>query len=471
LETGSSPASRLAASWKAALLSLRQATSWKAASLSFLWPGLGQFYVGRRRAAAVFAVPMLVPLLLLIWELSQGLVVIAFSLLNALYALAALLLVLAVGVWRAASLLHAFAAGKPGLRQAGRAQGGILAALLVGVFVMHTIPAYYAWSFVSADLEVVKPIDSGWQPEETPDPSALPVLTTLEPGDTSAPEYLLPGNPDRVTVLLTGIDFGAGRTHALNDSMIVLSVQMKTKEVSMVSVPRDTTMFPLYWTRATLGPRFKLNALSTGVANNWFVSPDPPMTTLQKEIGYLMGVKVDYYMAMDLEGFVKMVDLAGGVDVNNPKHFYDPLQKTDWPAGILHLDGETALLYVRSRYADSDYRRSARQQEVLVSLGRKLSSPAMLVELPKFLDLAGDTIRTDFPLDNARGLAEFAQTVPPEAITKCVLGPPYSWHPDSSETRGLWTSRLNMNLVAELSVSLYGQDSAYYGKYEPKPCA
>jgi LCP family protein required for cell wall assembly len=274
-----------------------------------------------------------------------------------------------------------------------------------------------------------------------------------------------------VTVLLTGVDFGSGRRHSLNDSMIVLSVEMKTKKVSMVSVPRDTTEFPLYWRRATLGPKFKLNALSTGVANGWFVSPDPPMTTLQKEIAYLLGVKVDYYMALDLEGFVKMVDLAGGVDVVNPKHFYDPLQKTDWPAGNLHLTGERALLYVRSRYADSDYRRSSRQQEVLVSLGRKLTTPAMLVDLPRFLDLASTTIRTDFPLDNARGLAEFAQTVPPEAIIKCVLGPPYSYFPGTSETGGLWTSRLNMNLVASLSVDLYGQDSAYYGKYKPAPCA
>jgi LCP family protein required for cell wall assembly len=398
--------------------------------------------------------------------------VVAFSLLNAAYALAVLVLAVMAGLWRAASIVHAYAVGSSNARRPTRLEAGVVGALLAGVLIMHTVPAYYAWSFFVADTQFSKPIDQGdWQPVETPDPSALPVLTTIDPSQSPAPEYLLPGNPDRVTVLLTGIDFGPGRTHALNDSMIVLSVQLKTKQVSLVSVPRDTTMFPLYWTRATLGPKFKLNALSTGVANKWFTSPDSPMATLENEIGYIMGVKIDYYMAMDLQGFVKMVDLAGGVDVVNPKAFYDPLQKTSWPAGKLHLDGEKALLYVRSRYADSDYRRSARQQEVLVSLGRKLSSPSMLVELPKFLDLAGSAIRTDFPLDNARSLAEFAQSVPPEAITKCVLGPPYSWHPDSAETGGLWTSRLNMDLVASLSVYLYGQDSAYYEHYKPAPCA
>ena len=96
------------------------------------------------------------------------------------------------------------------------------------------------------------------------------------------------------------------------------------------------------------------------------------------------------------------------------------------------------------------------------TLNKFLASDALDAKFAKYVVLLEAT---------PRGLAEFAQTVPLEAITKCVLGPPYSWHPDSSETRGLWTSRLDMVRVASLSVYLYGEDSAYAAHYKPAPCA
>lgn len=429
-------------------------------------------YVGRRRAAAFFAIPAFVVALLALRELLQGPVVFALSMLSAGYALSVVLVVLLSGAWRAWSILHADAVRTPRLRPLTRAQGGMLAGLLVAVLAMHAIPAYYAWSVYQADTQFSKPIasDATWQPVETPDPSDLPVLTTPSAGESLGPVTTPPSNPHRVTILLTGIDFGPGRTHSLNDTMILVSVDMDTKKGSMVSVPRDTTMFQLYWNHGTLGPTFKLNTLPTGVRNKWFVSPDSPMTTLEKELGYIMGIQVDYYMAIDLTGFQKMVDMAGGVDVVNPKAFYDPLQNTRWAAGPLHLDGSQALLYVRSRYADSDYLRSARQQDVLVALEKKLITPGMLVQLPRFLDLAGTTIRTDYPLDKAKDMAAFAGGLPSDAISRCVLGPPYSYHPDSSTTRGVWTSRLDMTRVAALSVYMYGHDSAYYGKAKPAAC-
>jgi hypothetical protein len=129
------------------------------------------------------------------------------------------------------------------------------------------------------------------------------------------------------------------------------------------------------------------------------------------------------------------------------------------------------MRYVRSREnGGSDYLRSSRQQDVLIALEHKLTSPDMLTALPTLLSLAGKYIATDFPLKTARNYVKVGQNL--SSIQNCVLGPPYSYHPNSSLTGGSWTSRLNLALVANLSVQMFGQDSAYYGQIGVKatPC-
>jgi anionic cell wall polymer biosynthesis LytR-Cps2A-Psr (LCP) family protein len=108
---------------------------------------------------------------------------------------------------------------------------------------------------------------------------------------------------------------------------------------------------------------------------------------------------------------------------------------------------------------------------VVIALEKKLSSPSMLAKLPRFLSAAGKTIKTDYPLEWVKDRAILARSLPADAIQNCVLGPPYSIHKPMSETGGKWTSELDMGLVASLSVSMFGHDSAYYGTAEPKPCA
>ena len=83
-----------------------------AAGLSFLWPGLGQLYAGKRRAAALFAAPALLALLLLAYELRQGLVVFAARFADPSFSLAAVAVVLLLGGWRLAAVLHASANGE-----------------------------------------------------------------------------------------------------------------------------------------------------------------------------------------------------------------------------------------------------------------------------------------------------------------------------------------------------------------------
>ncbi len=100
-------------------------------------------------------------------------------------------------------------------------------------------------------------------------------------------------------------------------------------------------------------------------------------------------------------------------------------------AGKVKLDGRTALAYVRSRQGvgDSDFTRAARQQQLLVALRAKLTSPDMLPKLPDIIKVAGDTVRTNLPTDNLDEYIGLARKIDTKSIKQYVLGPPYSIHP------------------------------------------
>jgi LCP family protein required for cell wall assembly len=388
--------------------------------------------------------------------------------------------VVIAGLLRVVSTAHAFLSAPRPLRFRVL-QAGIVVALLAATVGTHAFVAADAWIARQADLDiaannqffaaqVLATPTAG--PTSTPMPVPTPVPTPT-PADTSEfhPAGVGPGmeataaptpNPSRITFLAVGTDFMTGRAHLLTDTLMVVSIDTTTGKVALVSVPRDTANFDLYY-GGYVSTAFKINDLYSAVARGSLKSPDPPMTTLEKEIGFLVGIPIDYYAAVDLEGFRDMVDAVGGVDIDNPRAVDDPFTGTEVPAGPVHLDGHNALKYVRSREGagDSDYTRAGRQQLVLVALERKVASPAVLPKLGALISQAGKSIATDFPLKNARDYVSVAQNV--TSISQCVLGPPYSYHPPTSTTGGAWTSRLDLALVANLSVEFFGSDSRYYG--------
>ena len=449
-----------------------------AALLSFLWPGLGQLYVRRRYAALLFALPMFLVLIWAALQLIHGAFWFAAAMLGSDYALTIAVLAVAVGLWRAASMLYAFF-DRPRVRAASKWDRLALAVLLIAVVGVQGTVAVNALAVRDFDLQVASnqfadtspapSIDAPGATPSTSGPVSSPIPYQVEPGVTPAP--LL----HRVTVLLTGLDFTAGRDHALNDTLLLVSLDTQTGKVAMISVPRDTADFPLYW-GGTAAVTLKINAMQTYIRNHWLFPPDPPMTALTKEIGYLVGIPVNYYAQINMDGFVQLIDLVGGVDVINPTALSDPYYGT-WhePAGPIHLDGKNALIYVRSRHSvgGSDWARAGRQQDVLVALVKKLASPSMVLQFQQVLGLAGNAIQTNFPLDTVKDYSQFLEGFSSASVSGCVLGPPYSWLPATSTTGGSSTSRLNLDKVADLSVQLFGADSRYYGQkgVVPAPCA
>jgi LCP family protein required for cell wall assembly len=429
-----------------------------AALLSFAWPGLGQWYARRWRPGLVFAIPIVVVAVALVARVLGGLEVFALQLLDPGVALRVLVLILLLGAWRIAALLEASYAIDRRLSFRGRAGAG-LATLVALVVVSHGVLAYDAWAFYQAGSQIFVPVTV--TPNATPSPSD-PYLATpfATPESESA----------RITVLLTGIDHNPQRSHSLTDTMLILSVDPATGEAAMVSFPRDIAEFPLY-----TGGRYpnKINSLMTYAGDHPEKFPEGPLPALARELGYLLGTPIHYYAAVDLNGFERLIDVAGGVDVVVERRIAD--YRYDWldgsnlgfflKAGKQHLDGRHALAFVRSRQGigDNDFVRADRQQQLLLALRKKLLDPAMLSKLPELLDAAAKTIRTNFPPDRIDEMFTLMQRFDTSKIERFVLQPPvYSVHPPTNTTRNTYILRLHLDAVAQLSVTLFGDDSAYW---------
>ena len=252
-----------------------------------------------------------------------------------------------------------------------------------------------------------------------PRPWSSPATTT------PATPLATPATPQsRINILLTGVDSAETRSTSLTDTLLVLSVDPADKSVVMVSLPRDISSFPLYDGRTFKG---KINSLMTWARNHPKDFPDGPFPTLMKEVGYLIGVPIHYYAAVDLQGFRRMVDVVGGVTVDNPKAINDPALRLagrdhgfTLPAGKVKLSGRTALAYARSRQGegDSDFTRAARQQQLLVALQSKLASPSMLTKLPAIIGAAGDTVRTSLPTSRLEEFIALGRSIDRKSITR-----------------------------------------------------
>ena len=239
----------------------------------------------------------------------------------------------------------------------------------------------------------------------------------------------------RINILLMGVDTEQTRQTELTDTLMVASIDPTNSDVALISFPRDISNFPLSDGRKYKG---KINSLMTWARNHPDEFPDGPMPTLVKELSFLLGAPIHYYAALDLAGFRRVIDTVGGVTVDVQKALNDP--RYDWmdgrrgfriSAGKHTLDGETALAYVRSRYSagDNDFNRARRQQQVLLALRKQLTTIEMLPKITDLMEVAGDTIRTNFPSERIEEMIQLASGVDNDSVRSVVLGPPYAKNP------------------------------------------
>ena len=436
-----------------------------------MWPGLGHWYTRRQRAALLFALPVLGVVLVVAIQSFGGLGDLAALLISPSSALTITVLIVLLGVWREVAVIDSAMAIRPrGTWRHGRALVMVVVVSLV-IAVTHVWAGSVAWAFYDAGSRIFvgsEGPDSGLAGGAPTSPSGG---QTADPNDlyVAAPFATPATTSSRVNVLLTGVDSAETRSHALTDTLIVASIDPVTRDVALISFPRDITNFPLIDGRTYTG---KINSFMTYVNNHPSEFNGKPLVELAKELSFLVGTPIHYYAAVDLAGFRRLIDAAGGVTVTNDQAIDDPVY--DWidhshapgfqlSAGTHRLDGEQALAYVRSRYTpgDNDFDRARRQQQVLLALAKSLADPTMLPRIPQLLDVAGDTLRTNFPSDRVSEMLDLATGLDAASVTQVVLGPPYSVHPPDSETGGVYTLRLDMDKLAALSIKVFGSESTY----------
>jgi LCP family protein required for cell wall assembly len=378
-----------------------------AALLSSLLPGLGQGFNRRPRAMAVFLVPTLV-VLAVAWVAIQGqapTMLIARMIAPPVIGLL-LALNLVVLLWRLVAAGHAFWD-----RRYPRRAGPLGTVSLAAIVAITVLPHAVAWSLGTTAQATFDEIFSGATGRPTP----------------SGPVAL---ERERLNVLLMGIDSGPGRTEALTDTMIVVSLDPVGKTVSMLSIPRDLASVPLA-NGDVFGP--KINSLMSYADRHPDQFPDGGVAALEGAIGRLLGIPIHAYATVDLGGFVSMVDAVGGVDIRVRKALSDPNYGgfgvgPGWSIepGLHHLDGANALAYSRIRKSagESDFTRAARQQEVLIALRDRVAGPDLLFRLPGLLRAVGSTIRTDLPRDRLPQLAALAEEIDSSSTVRVVLTSP-----------------------------------------------
>jgi LCP family protein required for cell wall assembly len=233
----------------------------------------------------------------------------------------------------------------------------------------------------------------------------------------------------RINILLLGSDsdakFSNGQYLAQTD--IVVTIDPASRKVGMLSIPRD------FWINVPGSGMHKLDEAYGlgGVALS-------RLTIFQD-----FGIPINYYAWVGLDGFIKVIDTVGGIDVDVLHPITDDNYPDDVgnktgdifaykrlyiPPGPQHLSGPAALEYVRSRHADlvGDFGRSARQQQVLGALKTKLNNPDIIGKLPNIAHDLDGYVRTDMQLTDVLKLVNFARSLDPNSIQRVILGPPYS---------------------------------------------
>lgn len=173
-----------------------------------------------------------------------------------------------------------------------------------------------------------------------------------------------------------------------SDTLFVVMFDSKTKAASLLSVPRDT--------------RVRIEGHGWDKINHAYAYGGQKLT--QKTVEELLGIKVNNYVMVDFKGFEGLVDAIGGIDIDVEKdmYYHDTWDgfTVDLKKGRQHLNGETAIQYVRFRDEEGDIGRIRRQQHFLMAVYDKITSADMLLHIPGLAKQLTSMVKTDMPLSD-----------------------------------------------------------------------
>lgn len=255
--------------------------------------------------------------------------------------------------------------------------------------------------------------------------------------------------------LLTGLDkreWEEDTGPGLTDTIIIAFLDAQEKKAGLISIPRDT------WVEVPEFGPYKINqAYSLGEAYGY---PGGGPGALMDTAGNLLGINIDYYIQVDFEAFVVLVDAVEGVLVDVPEEILV------WPNAEMEgdmkriepgkqvLPGNLALGYVRTRDTDEgDFGRTKRQQQVLVGLQKKIFSydilPVVIPRLPSIYRDLSSNIETNLTLSQIISLGWTVRDINPQSLQTRIIKEPvveagfndrnqYVLFPDIDQIRNIW---------------------------------
>lgn len=270
--------------------------------------------------------------------------------------------------------------------------GRLLAFVLLILFVLTT--SIYAGGFIYRNFF---------------DKSAIPKPTV--PDHLNISEEML---NKRINILILGIDDGDSEALAdepkRTDAMLLASIDPKLKQVSVISIPRDSHV---------MLPGYNMDKANAAFAYGG-------VTLAKKTIANLLNAPIHHYILLDWEGFIKIVDILGGVDiyVDNNMYYRDPYAdlEIDIKKGFQHLDGANAGKYVRFRTDElGDIGRVQRQQKFVRTMAEQHLSLNTLGKIPDIAKALDQYIQTDMSMGDIVKMLNTVKGLSKDAVRTAMV--------------------------------------------------
>jgi LCP family protein required for cell wall assembly len=279
-------------------------------------------------------------------------------------------------------------------------------------------------------------------PPPPPEATATPDINVLFPTQAAPPldpnlqPTPLPPLTDNETVnfLLIGSDKRPGSSFR-TDTLLVAVLWPRQAQVSLISIPRDLWIYI-----PTVGMQRINTAYQSGELSDY---PGGGPGLLKDTIAYNLGIRIDHTAMVDFNGFRNIVDTLGGIDVPVACAYtdwrlidpsYDPYNENNWwlytvGPGLVHMDGDLALWYARSRLKSNDFDRGRRQQETLRALFNRVLQTDTLSKIPQLYNDLSSAVVTDLGLGDLLKMAPYLPRLSNATIRSYYIRPPYvsSW--------------------------------------------
>lgn len=248
--------------------------------------------------------------------------------------------------------------------------------------------------------------------------TATPLPTATPPPPQPTPEVLTQPQPvidapESITFLLLGSDTRGG-TSFRTDTLLIGIVRPRDGQVSLISIPRD-----LWVNIPTVGMQRINTAYQYGEYSDY---PGGGAGLLKDTILYNLGLQINHTAMVDFDGFRRVVDTLGGIDLPISCPYtdwrlldpsYDPENEDNWfmytaGPGSLHMNGDLALWYARSRQHSNDFDRGRRQQEVIRAIYAQALRTDSLARLPQLYTDLSSAFITDLGLADLLKLSPLA---------------------------------------------------------------